>query len=112
MYSTEERILIKLDTIKRLRGYTDERMANLLGCSRQYFQMTRTNKVPLSRKIAQGAKQAFPELKDDVNIFLTGDANIATITEVITTNPLIAPLFEAQRALKGFCVGLLSQIRK
>ena len=56
-------------------GLTDSEMSQLLGCSRQLWQMTRTGRTPLGRKILTGIVPAFPELQKDTIYFLSNSAN-------------------------------------
>lgn len=43
--------LTKLKQAQKDYGYTDSKMAHLIGCSRQLWQMTRAGKIPPGKKI-------------------------------------------------------------
>lgn len=68
----------RLREIQKEKSYTDLEMAQLIGCSRQLYQMTRTNKVGLGAKILKGAVSVFPQLVGDAYIFLTGNEDIVS----------------------------------
>jgi len=68
----------QLTGIQNRYEYTDQEMADLIGCSRQLYQKTRTGKIPLGNKILRGAVKAFPELYVYAYIFLTDGADIKT----------------------------------
>lgn len=68
-------IVSKLKDIQAREGLTDAEMAERLGCSRQLYQGTRTEKIPIGRRVIGGIPKAFPELQDDVLVFLSIDAN-------------------------------------
>lgn len=89
---------------------SDTEMADMLGCSRQLWQMTRTGKTPLGKKVIAGVIAAFPELKGDIIYFLSNDVKITPKQDV--KNFLIAPFFKAQRGLKGFARKLLRRVGK
>jgi len=91
--------IAKLTEIQRGEGLTDKEMAKRLGCSRQLWQMTRTEKVPLSNTILKCISKNFPELNKDVLNFLSCDGD--GLSSNVINNPL-----------KRFLVGLLARIRK
>lgn len=66
----------KLKQIQSANGLTDLEMAQRLSCSRQLYQKTRTEQIPLGNKILHGVIRAFPEeLNKDAIYFLTSDAH-------------------------------------
>jgi len=91
-------IIGKLRGIQVREGLNDEEMGKRLGCSRQTYNSTRLGKIPLGMKILKGISPAFPELKQDVEIFLSRDANNCPVN--------------ANNPVKRFFVGLLERIRK
>ena len=48
-------ILLKIVQLQNAKGYTDEQMANKIGCSRPLYQRTRTNKVAVGGTFLRGA---------------------------------------------------------
>lgn len=77
----------RLKEIQDREGFTDSQMAQLIGCSRQLYQMTRTSRVEIGTKILKGAVKAFPELSGDAFIFLTNGANEITGMPKSNTTP-------------------------
>jgi len=66
----------KLKQIQSDNSLTDLKMAQRLGCSRQLYQKTRTEQIPLGIKILRGVINAFPEeLSKDAIYFLTNEAH-------------------------------------
>jgi transcriptional regulator with XRE-family HTH domain len=103
-------LIARLREIQVKTGWDDKQMAERLGCSRQLYQMTRSGKIPVGRKILKGISMAFPELQQDVIYFLAKGADISTI-EGDEKSPQMYQ--EAQgRALKRFCRGLVGWIRR
>lgn len=66
----------KLKQVQSANGLTDLEMAQRLGCSRQLYQKTRTEQIPLGIKILRGVISAFPgELSKNAIYFLTSNAD-------------------------------------
>jgi len=105
-----EPILVKkLRDIQVMRGLSDIGMAKRLGCSRQLWQMTRTNKILPGKKVVAGISSAFPELHRDVIYFLSNnDKKLSNYAN----NPLRATSQPQGRGLKRFFVGLLGSARE
>jgi transcriptional regulator with XRE-family HTH domain len=72
---TQAELLTKLETIRRERGWTQERMAQELGCSRGLYAGTKGLKNPLRHKLTSAIMRRFPELRGDVTLFLTGNTD-------------------------------------
>jgi imidazoleglycerol-phosphate dehydratase len=60
---------VKMDLVERIvaiqseKGYTDQKMADAIGCSRPTYQRTRTRKIPASGIFLKGATEIlFPEV--------------------------------------------------
>ena len=102
-------VIAKLKGIQSREGLTDKEMAKLLGCSRQTYQGTRTGKLSPGKKIITGISATFPELKEDVHIFLSSNAN--KCSSDATKTPL-SEGSEPQSKLLRFCVGLIGKIRE
>lgn len=68
-------LIRKIEKIQVEKGMSDKEMAKKLGCSRQLYQKTRNNNIPLGKRILRGICVAFPELQPDILFFLTRDAN-------------------------------------
>lgn len=99
----------KVRTIQLREQLSDREMGQLLGVSRQLYQMTRSGKIPPGNRILKGISATFPELQQDVIYFLSNDADKSSGDA--TKNPL-KPTSEAQgRGLKRFFVGLM-RLRK
>lgn len=84
------KLMDKVKQIQDKQGYPDGEMAEILGCSRQLYQMTRTGKAQLGTKILKGIIKAFPELEGDAIYFLTNSAKGLTKTAThyrITSQP-------------------------
>lgn len=54
MESTDE-ILKKIVQLQKSRGYSDQQMADKIGCSRPLYQRTRTGKIPVGGTFLKGA---------------------------------------------------------
>jgi imidazoleglycerol-phosphate dehydratase len=68
----------RMVAIQSEKGYTDQKMADAIGCSRPTYQRTRTRKIPASSAFLKGAiKILFPEVtinrKAEINIRLKLD---------------------------------------
>lgn len=88
----------KLKQVQSDNGLTDLEMAQRLGCSRQLYQGTRTEQIPLGIKILRGVISAFPgELSKDAIYFLTSNAH--QLAEIADRNAL-------QRAQNRILAGL------
>lgn len=96
--------------IQKAEGLSDMEMAKRLGCSRQLYQMTRTGKIPLGKKILTGISAAFPELQQDVIYFLSNDANEIPLSA--NRSPLKQPLGALRRGLNKLGDVLLGKIWK
>jgi DNA-binding XRE family transcriptional regulator len=68
----------KLKQIQETAGYSDKVMAQMIGCSRQQYQATRSGRIPLGLTILKGGVRVFPELIPDAIYFLTDGAHIET----------------------------------
>ena len=66
-------LLNKLRGIQAAERFTDKEMAELLNVSRATWQATRCERIPLGKKMLHGVSMTFPELRDDVIYFLSGD---------------------------------------
>jgi len=56
-------IVAKVEEIQNRNGYTDQQMADIIGCSRPTYQRTRTRKIPEGSAFLKGAiKILFPEV--------------------------------------------------
>ncbi len=79
-FLTELLAIQKKEHLTDKKCFTDEEMATKIGCSRQLYQMTRTEKIPVGFKILEGAVRAFPELQRSAIYFLMHGANKTTET--------------------------------
>jgi imidazoleglycerol-phosphate dehydratase len=61
MDSTDE-ILKKIVHIQNSRGYSDQQMAEKIGCSRPLYQRTRTGKIPVGGTFLKGAMKLLASL--------------------------------------------------
>ena len=103
-------IIGKLKGIQVREGFIDAKMAQLLGCSRQLYQMTRSGKIPLGLKIPKGISVAFPELKEEAQNFLSNDAQ--KLPRDANKNPLKSTSGAQGRGIKRFFVELLGRIKR
>ena len=101
--------IAKLIDIQVREELTDKEMADQLGCSRQLWQMTRTEETPLSMTMLKCVCKNFPDLNQDVIYFFTGNGDKSSNDAV--KNPLRQPSEAQGRGLKRFFVGLLGRIR-
>jgi len=60
MDSTDE-ILKKIKQIQESNGYSDQQMADKIGCSRPLYQRTRTGKIPVGGMFIKGAMKLLAE---------------------------------------------------
>lgn len=107
------RLIEVLGQIQSGNQLTDQQFAARLGIHRVSWSRIKNGRVGMSQSFLKKILMAYPELKPNIDIFLFGDVTKGT-TKMIKQHktPLIAPFNEAQGALKTFCVGLLSRIRK
>lgn len=68
-------LLSKLVTRQREKGMSDADFAALLGVPRSTWQLTRSGRVPLGRRVALAAQRAFGDLSPEVIYFLLSDAS-------------------------------------
>lgn len=71
-------LLQKLTDKQKKLEMTDAVFAAKLGVSRQLWQFTRTERMPIGQKVIAGTCRAFPEMIPDVLIFLGKDVSIPT----------------------------------
>ena len=55
MDSVDESVLNKIAQIQSSQGYTDQKMSDLIGCSRPTYQRTRTRQIPVGGTFLKGA---------------------------------------------------------
>lgn len=77
--------------IKKLKSkqgnISDLEFARTLGISRQLWQMIRTGERGIGVALLSGTVRAYPDLIPDVFLFLSGNAQIATLDVGITPKP-------------------------
>lgn len=71
--NTKDIFIDELVNIQQSNHYSDSKMAELIGCSRQLYQATRQGKVSVGIKILRGGLNAFPQLRNVGVIFASMD---------------------------------------
>ena len=76
-----EQLVEQVTQIHRNRGYTDQQMADMFGCTRQTYQQTRTGKLKVGAAYYNGAMKLLSSLESDVRSSVihrqTGETNIS-----------------------------------
>jgi hypothetical protein len=54
----------KLVEIQEEEELSDTQMADVIGCSRQIYQATRTGNIPAGQTVLKGVLKTFPQLKE------------------------------------------------
>jgi len=112
MQTNKEFLIEQLKSVQLREGLIDREFAESIGIHRISWVRIKTNHAGMGRKFLQGVRQAYPELKDNIDIFLFGD-----MTAVKTTIPIgkTIPTFplENQRngALRRLCGGLYQFVK-
>lgn len=57
-----ERVLQQIIQLQNTNGYSDQQMADKIGCSRPLYQRTRTGKIPMGGTFIRGAMKVLAEL--------------------------------------------------
>jgi len=74
-----------LREIQARENLSDQQFADRLGIHRISWSRIKNGRAPFGRKFLSCARQAYPELKDVIDIFLATDATIAS-ERVATVN--------------------------
>jgi imidazoleglycerol-phosphate dehydratase len=87
--ATPEELVEKVNQIQKSQGYTDQQMANFLGCSRLTYLKTRTRKIKVGKAYFNGAVRFLSseadvagEQRKSVNKRETGETNISVELDV------------------------------
>jgi DNA-binding XRE family transcriptional regulator len=67
---TEKQLIETLDRIRKERKWTQERMAQELGCARTTYMATVNGYLPLGITVIRGIMRSFPELREQAALFL------------------------------------------
>ena len=59
------KLLQQIIQIQNTAGYTDQQMADKIGCSRPLYQRTRTGSIPLGGKFIKGAMKVLADMNKD-----------------------------------------------
>jgi imidazoleglycerol-phosphate dehydratase len=62
---TPEIVLQKIIQLQDTNGFSDQQMAEKIGCSRPLYQRTRTNKIPMGGTFLKGAMKLLESLADE-----------------------------------------------
>ncbi len=100
--NTKSPFINELVNIQETNHYSDGKMAELIGCSRQLYQATRNGKITVGLTILRGGIKAFPQLRNVGVIF----AEVVGITPSQTTQDGKSGRF------KTWCKGFISRCRK
>ena len=57
-----ERVLQQIIKLQKDNNYSDQQMADKIGCSRPLYQRTRTGKIPMGGTFIRGAMKVLAEL--------------------------------------------------
>jgi len=57
-------LVAKVEEIQNRNGYTDQQMADIIGCSRPLYQRTRTRKISAGGRFLNGAIALLPSKVD------------------------------------------------
>lgn len=91
-----------LEKLKLKQGeLSDYQFANKLGISHQLWQMTRTGKREISSVILRATTRVYPELDQDVLIFLRGDVVSPSVIGGLTADAHQTSQDKLWRALRG-----------
>jgi len=71
-------LIDRLTEYQRYWRLSDHKFAERLGISSQLWQMTRTGKRDIGLSVLKGVMRAYPELEQDVTLFLRGDVDTMT----------------------------------
>lgn len=84
-----------IDTLKHIQArddLTDGQFAKKLGIHRVSWQRIKSRRKAFGKHFLSCVRQAYPELKDEIDIFLVGEATNASIEVVeVSTTPSEKP---------------------
>ncbi len=103
--------LTELLAIQKKEHLTDKEIATKIGCSRQLYQMTRTEKIPLGFKILQGAVRTYPELQRSAIYLWMHSANKTTETADQRATTYLTP-HNGQHGVFGYFLRVRDSVSK
>jgi len=101
--------IVGSDLVVKLRDYqvhqclSDEKFGDKLGVSPELWRMTRTGRRNIGITLLKGIMRAYPELEQDVLLFLLGDAGKTAEVIAIPTTPHQTAQDKNLAPLRAFC---------